>query len=109
MQTQATTPVGNTGTAAAHTPFTKAVGWVEKVLFFVMMRRPPRSTLFPDTTLFRSSMTCSVTVVTPRPTAVPATGVWVIDRHAEQLQSLAAPQLAAVSNATTQTTFAQAL
>src|SRR3712207_7993909 len=24
------------------------------VLFFLMIRRPPRSTLFPDTTLFRS-------------------------------------------------------
>src|SRR5471030_643149 len=29
-----------------------------KVFFFLMIRRPPRSTLFPYTTLFRSS-TCS--------------------------------------------------
>src|SRR2546422_277935 len=28
-------------------------------LFFLMMRRPPRSTLFPYTTLFRSSITTS--------------------------------------------------
>src|SRR2546428_13305822 len=27
------------------------------VCFFLMMRRPPRSTLFPSTTLFRSSAT----------------------------------------------------
>src|SRR2546428_3954947 len=27
--------------------------------FFLMIRRPPRSTLFPYTTLFRSSITCS--------------------------------------------------
>src|SRR3712207_8303891 len=29
------------------------------MFFFVMIRRPPRSTLFPDTTLFRSSTTSS--------------------------------------------------
>src|SRR3954467_13273874 len=28
---------------------------VEHILFFLMIRRPPRSTLFPYTTLFRSS------------------------------------------------------
>src|SRR6476620_11956557 len=28
--------------------------------FFLMIRRPPRSTLFPYTTLFRSCSTCSV-------------------------------------------------
>src|SRR6266496_6270810 len=28
--------------------------------FFLMIRRPPRSTLFPYTTLFRSTTTCSV-------------------------------------------------
>src|SRR2546430_15043917 len=28
--------------------------------FFLMIRRPPRSTLFPYTTLFRSVSTCSV-------------------------------------------------
>src|SRR5258705_8197946 len=27
--------------------------------FFLMIRRPPRSTLFPYTTLFRSSLACS--------------------------------------------------
>src|SRR5690606_42113926 len=32
------------------------------LLFFVLMlRRPPRSTLFPYTTLFRSAFTCRVT------------------------------------------------
>src|SRR5574344_1737671 len=29
--------------------------------FFLMIRRPPRSTLFPYTTLFRSLMSCSKT------------------------------------------------
>src|SRR3712207_7755775 len=28
-------------------------------LFFLMIRRPPRSTLFPYTTLFRSSVECT--------------------------------------------------
>src|SRR6266700_6565452 len=32
--------------------------------FFLMIRRPPRSTLFPYTTLFRSTRTCSL----PAPT-----------------------------------------
>src|SRR2546430_11054803 len=32
-----------------------------------MIRRPPRSTLFPYTTLFRSSASCSVCSRTPRP------------------------------------------
>src|SRR3712207_7143176 len=29
------------------------------IFFFLMIRRPPRSTLFPYTTLFRSAITCS--------------------------------------------------
>src|SRR5258705_7603694 len=29
------------------------------LFFFLMIRRPPRSTLFPYTTLFRSSETCA--------------------------------------------------
>src|SRR3712207_7059557 len=33
------------------------------LFFFLMIRRPPRSTLFPYTTLFRSS--CSVVPVSP--------------------------------------------
>src|SRR5436309_16117239 len=39
--------------------------------------------------LFAASMTCKVTVVTPRPTIVPAAGVWMICTGAEPLQSLA--------------------
>src|SRR3712207_8488636 len=30
------------------------VPWLDCVVFFLMIRRPPRSTLFPYTTLFRS-------------------------------------------------------
>src|SRR5262245_65840412 len=31
------------------------------LFFFLMIRRPPRSTLFPYTTLFRSGFSCMVT------------------------------------------------
>src|ERR1035437_10793717 len=36
-----------------------ALGSVVLVFFFLMIRRPPRSTLFPYTTLFRSGSTAS--------------------------------------------------
>src|SRR3990167_8276 len=32
-----------------------------KIIFFLMIRRPPRSTLFPYTTLFRSNQSCTAT------------------------------------------------
>src|SRR2546421_7291994 len=31
--------------------------WCQRLFFFLMIRRPPRSTLFPYTTLFRSKST----------------------------------------------------
>src|SRR5262245_57725092 len=34
-------------------PFQNGVESVERIVFFFMIRRPPRSTLFPYTTLFR--------------------------------------------------------
>src|SRR6267143_2367154 len=40
------------------------------VLFFLMIRRPPRSTLFPYTTLFRSQRTCGVLRAAPMRTAI---------------------------------------
>src|SRR5438094_840806 len=39
--------------------------------------------------LVAASMTCKVTVVTPKPTRVPAAGDWLICTEAEPLQSLA--------------------
>src|ERR1017187_4866949 len=43
-------------TAALRAPFSKNAprGWLLVIIFFLMIRRPPRSTLFPYTTLFRS-------------------------------------------------------
>src|SRR5438874_13064754 len=34
-------------------------------LFFLMIRRPPRSTLFPYTTLFRSTLACQLHSLPP--------------------------------------------
>src|SRR3712207_7131697 len=34
-------------------------------LFFLMIRRPPRSTLFPYTTLFRSCVACKLVILLP--------------------------------------------
>src|SRR3712207_9492564 len=41
-------------------------------LFFLMIRRPPRSTLFPYTTLFRSATTASPTQIAQIRTARPS-------------------------------------
>src|SRR5438034_2010242 len=38
-------------------------------IFFLMIRRPPRSTLFPYTTLFRSAMKISTAPFKPAPKA----------------------------------------
>src|SRR3712207_7213726 len=45
--------------------------------FFLMIRRPPRSTLFPYTTLFRSTTTVPIAVSLPQ-----STPVWVISCEA---------------------------
>src|SRR5437763_4289790 len=61
------------------------------LFFFLMLRRPPRSTLFPYTTLFRSSMW-------PTPRSRPARRCWPIasasrsawgrsEEHTSELQS----------------------
>src|SRR3990167_7104141 len=60
-------------------------------LFFLMIRRPPRSTLFPYTTLFRSVLPCffsssaSTTVPGTFPDAVLI--AWSIDRKSTRLNS----------------------
>src|SRR2546425_6833460 len=66
-----------------------------------MIRRPPRSTLFPYTTLFRSSFSRSVMVVVfmelkskltyfgPRSTLRPALPKTRSEEHTSELQSLA--------------------
>src|SRR2546427_13261891 len=59
------------------------------LFFFLMIRRPPRSTLFPYTTLFRSAVCVSMATHTrPRRGAVAAP--WWLPRseeHTSELQS----------------------
>src|SRR5947208_7658897 len=56
-----------------------------------MIRRPPRSTLFPYTTLFRSAGTLTPETLTPEPgqteAAIPATANGRSEEHTSELQS----------------------
>src|SRR5688572_31751760 len=59
--------------------------------FFLMIRRPPRSTLFPYTTLFRSSPACggstSPTPGSARPARPPSPAPPRSEEHTSELQS----------------------
>src|SRR2546430_8694740 len=61
--------------------------------FFLMIRRPPRSTLFPYTTLFRSASTTEVTagkcgdMVDTRRVAMPPDRQLRSEEHTSELQS----------------------
>src|SRR2546425_10753413 len=91
------------------------MSWYSSIIsffFFLMIRRPPRSTLFPYTTLFRSTVTVGQTiqlVATPKDSAghplsgrlvtwatgnsgvvaVNGTGLVRSEEHTSELQSLA--------------------
>src|ERR1041385_9383752 len=56
-----------------------------RVDFFLMIRRPPRSTLFPYTTLFRSPMSMMPAFSSPAPTSM--RGDLVGDRKSTRLNS----------------------
>src|SRR2546429_7170977 len=62
---------------------------VALLFFFLMIRRPPRSTLFPYTTLFRSSGTSSSIAVTSfcPVIAVLRTAGYRSEEHTSELQS----------------------
>src|SRR2546425_11088068 len=59
--------------------------------FFLMIRRPPRSTLFPYTTLFRSWATVALRGPTRRIAAIVASHPYTerSEEHTSELQSLA--------------------
>src|SRR2546425_9980297 len=65
------------------------------LFFFLMIRRPPRSTLFPYTTLFRSIFDAPVMIESGNSTAMDRLVVVVTDaatrseEHTSELQSLA--------------------
>src|SRR5216683_3504916 len=54
------------------------------IFFFLMIRRPPRSTLFPYTTLFRSRLRCSAEWESRMP---PRTCTTRSEEHTSELQS----------------------
>src|SRR6266581_5857868 len=64
------------------------------LFFFLMIRRPPRSTLFPYTTLFRSRPASLRTCCSPMPTSPSAREPWRpscgrprSEEHTSELQS----------------------
>src|SRR3712207_8300261 len=59
------------------------------IFFFLMIRRPPRSTLFPYTTLFRSRSSPAIEAHPPAPQASPATKMTRLrgDRKSTRLNS----------------------
>src|SRR5438552_17211116 len=68
---------------------TKNLSHIVCIVFFLMMRRPPRSTLFPYTTLFRSDGNFEVVIIDAAPTgetirllSMPDTFQWYAGRIA---------------------------
>src|SRR5258707_5960264 len=57
--------------------------------FFLMIRRPPRSTLFPYTTLFRSrpARAASTSVSAPRPGPISTTRSRAVGRTSSRMRS----------------------
>src|SRR5439155_520526 len=90
LQSLATRPlVVKSGTGTWQTPSAKAL-WLEaQVLMVGGVLSVTVNLAVQVDSLFAASMTCKVTVVTPRPTRVPAAGVWLMCSGAEPLQSLA--------------------
>src|SRR5437762_6880765 len=65
--------------------------YISLFFFFLMIRRPPRSTLFPYTTLFRSSRSWSAPG-SPTSCSSPAPSTWATsssrsEEHTSELQS----------------------
>src|SRR5437763_7612836 len=52
-----------------------------------MIRRPPRSTLFPYTTLFRSQNNCAKFCASPPSAVMPPVSVMRSEEHTSELQS----------------------
>src|SRR5450432_4524825 len=60
---------------------------VISLLFFLMIRRPPRSTLFPYTTLFRSPSAAASWPAAPFPFPFPLSWPCRSEEHTSELQS----------------------
>src|SRR5258708_30371873 len=59
--------------------------------FFLMIRRPPRSTLFPYTTLFRSRRPALIRKESPRPSSAYRRRPWRLLRSEEHTSELQSP------------------
>src|SRR4029434_11359120 len=70
----------------SHTPHNMLDSTHASVVFFLMIRRPPRSTLFPYTTLFRSSVHYIITSHTHTHTQITRTYARS-EEHTSELQS----------------------
>src|SRR2546428_13581976 len=62
------------------------------LFFFLMIRRPPRSTLFPYTTLFRSELHRRAQANGVRTTRVDERGITELEPHARGIEALSAPE-----------------
>src|SRR5690348_18266296 len=77
---------------SSHLLFPSFLPLILSYFFFLMIRRPPRSTLFPYTTLFRSPlavMHCAPSSVNPTGPLTPGDflGRWRSEEHTSELQS----------------------
>src|SRR5206468_4022823 len=86
------TPPNTFGTAAWQLPSALALGTGEQFNSGAVLSVTVKVAVQVDS-LVAPSLTCSVTVVTPRPTSVPAVGGCVIDSGVEPLQSVATTPL----------------
>src|SRR6266851_1239080 len=111
LQSVATRPLlVKSGTGAWQTPSAKAL-WLEaQVVITGGVLSVTVNVAVQVDSLLAASMTCKVTVVTPRPTNVPGAGVWVICSGADPLQSVATRPLVVKSGTDAwQTPLAKAL
>src|SRR5438445_3419104 len=111
LQSVAARPlVVKSGTGAWQTPLAKARWFTACTPVTRRIRMASADVDVQVDSLLAASMTCKVTVVTPRPTSVPAAGLWVICSGADPLQSVAArPLLVKSGSGAWQTPLAKAL
>src|SRR5438093_7420011 len=109
LQSVATTPLVKSGTGAWQMPLAKALILGSQVVIVGAVLSVMVKVAVQVDSLVAPSLTCSVTVVTPRPTRVPAVGVCVINSGVELLQSVATTPLVKSGTGAWQRPLAKAL